>query len=135
MKRMLAILPAALCGMLLISERTSAGGSELEFVKLRQVPFPEVTIADSFWAPRRETNRVASIPVNLANLEKAKNLENLRLAARHQTNGYTGPVFMDSDVYKALEAASYSLATHPDAELDKRLDEIIGILAAAQQSD
>ena len=42
---------------------------------------------------------------------------------------------MDSDVYKALEAAAYSLATHPDPALDKRLDEIIAMLAAAQQPD
>src|SRR5580765_2367188 len=119
MKRMLAAMAAGCFGAAIISE--SAHGADVTFVKLRQVPFTDVVIADSFWAPRRETNRVASIPVNMANLEKAKNLENLRLAARHETKGYTGPVFMDSDVYKALEAASYSLATHPDAELDKRL--------------
>jgi hypothetical protein len=81
-----------------VSQLATAARSESGFVKLRQVPFTEVTIADSFWAPQRETNRVASIPVNLENLEKAKNLENLRLAARGETKGYTGTVFMDSDV-------------------------------------
>ncbi len=104
-------------------------------VKLEAVPFTRVEIADSFWAPRRETNRLASIPVNLANLEKAGNLANLRRAALGETNRYDGPVFMDSDVYKALEAAAYTLATHPDPELDRRLDEIIAVLAAAQQPD
>jgi hypothetical protein len=99
------------------------------------VPFPDVRIADAFWAPRQATNRIASIPVNLENLEKAGNLENLRLAAKRATSGFTGPVFMDSDVYKALEAASYSLATHPDPALDKRLDDIISVLAAAQMPD
>ena len=44
-------------------------------VRLDAVPFTDVTIADRFWAPRRETNRLASIPVNLDNLEKAKNLD------------------------------------------------------------
>ena len=103
--------------------------------KLEAVPFTRVEIADSFWAPRRETNRLASIPVNLENLEKAKNLSNLRLAALRATNGYEGPVFMDSDVYKALEAAAYTLATHPDPALERRLDEIIAVLAAAQHPD
>src|SRR5512137_982380 len=42
---------------------------------------------------------------------------------------------MDSDLYKALEAASYSLATHPDPALGKQLDDIIAIIAAAQQPD
>ena len=105
------------------------------FLKLRAVPFTEVQIKDAFWAPRREANRKVSIPVNFENLEKSGNLPNLRLAGQGATNGFIGPVFMDSDVYKALEAASYSLATDPDPELDKRVDEIIAILAAAQRPD
>jgi uncharacterized protein len=109
--------------------------SPAPLLKLRAVPFTEVKIQDAFWAPRRETNRLASIPVNLENLEKSGNLENLRLAAKRATQGFQGPVFMDSDVYKALEAAAYSLATDPDPALDRRLDDIIAILAAAQQPD
>lgn len=102
---------------------------------LRAVPFNDVTIEDTFWSPRRTTNRLVSIPVNLDNLEKAGNLENLRLAAKGAREGFQGPVFMDSDVYKALEAASYSLATEPDPVLGARLDGIIDVLAAAQQPD
>jgi uncharacterized protein len=111
------------------------GASPAPLAKLRAVPFTEVKIQDAFWSPRRETNRLASIPVNLENLEKSGNLENLRLAAKRATSGFQGPVFMDSDVYKALEAAAYSLATDPDPVLDRRLDEIVAILAAAQQPD
>ena len=85
----------------------------------------DVSIQDSFWAPRRETNRVASIPFSLQKLEEAGNLEDMRLAARGATKGFQGPVFFDSDLYKALEAASYSLATHPDPALEKQLDDII----------
>ena len=112
-----------------------AVASEQPLLKLRPVPFKDVKIEDSFWAPRRETNRVASIPFSLQQLEEAGNLENMRLAARGATNGFRGPVFMDSDLYKALEAASYSLATHPDPALEKQLDDIISLLAAAQQPD
>ncbi len=112
-----------------------AVASELPLLKLRPVPFTDVKIRDTFWAPRRETNRVASIPFSLRKLEEAGNLENMRLAARGATNGFQGPVFMDSDLYKALEAASYSLATDPDPALEKQLDDIIAILAAAQQPD
>jgi uncharacterized protein len=108
-------------------------GAEPLLPKLRAVPFKDVAIQDSFWAPRRETNRVASIPFSLQKLEEAGNLEDMRLAGRGATNGFRGPVFMDSDLYKALEAASYSLATHPDPVLDKQVDDIIRLLAAAQQ--
>jgi DUF1680 family protein len=112
-----------------------AAASDRPLLKLRPVPFKDVKIADSFWAPRRETNRVASIPFSLQKLEEAGNLEDMRLAARGATNGFRGPVFIDSDLYKALEAASYSLATHPDPALEAQLDDIIKLLAAAQQPD
>jgi DUF1680 family protein len=103
--------------------------------KLHAVPFTAVEISDSFWRPRQEINRTASIPVNLENLVKSGNLSNFELAAKGARVGFQGLVFMDSDVYKALEAASYSLATHPDPNLEKHLDEIIAVLAAAQQPD
>ena len=38
--------------------------------KLQPVPFTAVKITDSFWSARQETNRIASIPVSLDNLEK-----------------------------------------------------------------
>src|ERR1041385_6588352 len=85
--------------------------AESTLLKLRAVPFTQVHVADAFWAPRQETNRLASIPVNLAMLEKSGNIRNLELAAEHAFRGFTGPVFMDSDIYKAVEAASYSIAT------------------------
>ena len=51
-----------------------AAGAEQVLLKLQPVPFRDVTIQDSFWAPRRETNRVASIPFSLQKLEEAGNL-------------------------------------------------------------
>jgi DUF1680 family protein len=103
--------------------------------KLQAVPFTDVQIRDEFWAPRQEINRTVSIPLNFEMLEKSGNIKNLELAAAGAHEGFIGPVFMDSDVHKALEAASYSLATHPDPALAKRMDEIIARLAKAQQAD
>ncbi len=114
---------------------TLHAAEDAPLAKLRAVPFTAVRISDSFWQPRQEINRTASIPVNLENLIKSGNMSNFELAAKGVRAGFQGPVFMDSDVYKALEAASYSLATHPDPILEKRLDEIITALAAAQQPD
>ncbi len=75
-----------------------------------------------------------------ADVEKSHALENLRLAARKNrgeevTEEFYGMVFQDSDVAKWLEAASYVLAFHPDAELEQRVDEVIALLGAAQQED
>lgn len=48
---------------------------------------------------------------------------------------FYGFAFQDSDLYKWLEAAAYSLAQHRDAELEKRCDEAIDTICAAQQED
>ncbi|MGC8834946.1 MAG: glycoside hydrolase family 127 protein, partial [Armatimonadota bacterium] len=66
---------------------------------------------------------------------KSGNIRNFELAAAGAREGYSGPLFMDSDLYKVVEAASYSLATHPDPQLERRLDEIIAKIAAAQMPD
>src|SRR5450759_2448881 len=120
---------------LLASVRVPSFAADAPLLKLRPVPFTDVQIHDSFWSPRQDVNRTASLPLNFEMLEKSGNLRNLELAAARATSGFTGPVFMASDVHKALEAASYSLASHPDPALEKRLDEIIAKLAAAQLAD
>ena len=103
--------------------------------KLQAVPFTQVQIKDAFWSPRREVNRKVSLPHSLDMLEKAGNVRNFELAAKGAREGYSGPVFMDSDLYKTLEAVSYSLTTDPDPALQQRLDAIIAKIAAAQQPD
>ena len=127
------LLCASLLGLAALGQNAAANPPVM--LKLRGVPFTQVIIDDAFWSPRRETNRLSSIPVNLAMLEQSGNIRNFELAATGARTGYSGPVFMDSDLYKGLEAASYSLATDPDPALDRRLDAIIAKIAAAQQPD
>ena len=123
-----------LAGVLtLASSSGNAAGAPV--LKLKQVPFTDVAVRDSFWTPRQETNRIASIPVNIENIHTSGTVSNFVLAAEGETNGFAGPVFMDSDAYKAIEAASFSLANHPDPDLDRQLDTIIAKIAAAQQPD
>lgn len=104
-------------------------------MQLDPVPFTAVTINDAFWAPRRATNRTVSIPTSFVMLEKAGNLRNFDRAAEGKREGYEGPVFMDSDAYKAVEAAAYALAENRDPELEKLLDSVIARIAAAQMPD
>ena len=106
-----------------------------QLVNLKPVPFTQVTINDRFWTPRRNVNREVSLPHSLDMLEKAGNIKDFELAAAGAHTGYIGPVFMDSDLYKTLEAVSYSLATNPDAKLSARIDAIIAKMAAAQMPD
>ena len=50
-------------------------------------------------------------------------------------DGFYGMVFQDSDVAKWIESASYSLMNTPDPALESELDNVIGIIAGAQDQD
>lgn len=100
--------------------------------KARAIPLKQVEIRDQFWEPRIQTNRHITLPHLFEQLEQAGNIPNLRLAAEGKREGYQGPVYMDSDLYKAMEAAAYVLARHPDDPIREKLDEVIGVLERAQ---
>lgn len=111
------------------------GGVLMEKKYLRAVPLKNVDISDRFWAPRQETLRKVTIPHLFKMLEKAGNINNFRLARDKAREGYSGPFWMDSDLYKAIEAAAYVLAKHPDPDLEKQMDELINLISSAQMSD
>ena len=92
-----------------------------------------VRIADAFWATRIETNRTRSIPHNFKWCRQTGRFTNFAKAGKVMEGKFEGIFFNDSDVYKVLEGASYSLQAHPDAELEKQVDEVIAWIAAAQQ--
>ena len=99
------------------------------------VPFSAVRLSDEFWTARLETNRTVSIPFGFRKSEEEGRLRNFDHAARHD-GAYEGKMpFDDTDVYKLIEGASYSLQSHPDLELDHYLDGIIAKIAAAQEPD
>jgi len=102
---------------------------------IRPVPFTQVKFTDSFWAPRLETNRTVSVPYALRMNEETGRVDNFRKAARLMTGPHKGRRFNDSDVYKAMEAVAYTLRLHPDAALEKTLDDLIALIALAQEPD
>ena len=94
-----------------------------------------VTIDGGVWARAQAVNHDAAIPHGYRMLEKAGNLENLRIAAGRSGGQYRGPVFMDSDVYKWLEAAACEMARVPSPSLLATCNEVIDLVAAAQGAD
>ncbi len=101
----------------------------------RPVPFTEVTIGDRFWAPRIETNRVVTIPYDFQKCEETGRVDNFDKAAGKMPGPFQGIRFNDSDVFKVIEGAAYSLSLHPDPELDAYVDTLIAKIAAAQEPD
>lgn len=102
---------------------------------IRPVPVDAVTIDDAFWAPRRRQNREATIPSQHRQLWETGRFDNLLRVVGKYDGPFQGRYFNDSDVYKWLEAASWSLATDPDPELERQVDEAIAVVEAAQRPD
>ena len=98
------------------------------------VPFTHVTIADNFWAPRLRVNRKHTLATEYQQCQTTGRFDALRLTWKPgQPN--EPHIFWDSDVAKWIEAAAYSLATHPDPALAKQLDAVVDLVISAQQPD
>ncbi|NDV58492.1 glycoside hydrolase family 127 protein [Bacteroides sp. 519] len=103
---------------------------------IKEVPFTQVHLHDAFWSPRIEANRKVSIPSAFRECEKNGRFDNFALAGGLIKGEHQGDFsFDDTDPYKIIEGASYSLAVEYDAHLDAYLDSVITLIAAAQEPD
>lgn len=104
--------------------------------QISEVPFTSVHLSDCFWAPRIEANRTITIPAAFRECERNGRFDNFAIAAGLMKGEHRGDFsFDDTDPYKVIEGASYSLAVHYDKHLDSYLDSVIAIIAAAQEPD
>lgn len=103
--------------------------------RVTPVPFNHVQITDDFWSSRLETSRAVTIPYAFLKCEETGRIRNFEKAAGLLHGKHEGIYFNDSDVYKVMEGAAYSLQVHPDTMMRLYLDQLIRIMAAAQWSD
>jgi len=100
------------------------------------VPFTSVKLTDNFWAPRIRKNADVTIPIAFRYCETTGRIKNFEIAGGIDTGKFqTTYPFDDSDVFKIIEGASYSLQTYPDPKLDAYLDGLIYKIGLAQEDD
>ncbi len=122
------ILPLACLAMLESRAQT--------ILKMEPVNFSQVTINDDFWKPKIDKVATKTLAACIYQTEVATpRIRNFERVARKQGEAHEGIFYDDSDVFKALEAMAYSLKTHPNPEMEKKCDEWIDKIAAAQQPD
>lgn len=101
-----------------------------------QVPFTSVKVTDDFWGQRLKASRDVTIPLAFSKCEETGRYDNFVKAAHpSDTIKVGGLSFDDTDVYKTIEGASYLMQTYPDKKLDKYIDSVLVIVAAAQEPD
>ncbi|WP_303310826.1 glycoside hydrolase family 127 protein [Hymenobacter sp. BT730] len=102
---------------------------------IQAVSFTQVKLADNFWLPRLKTNTDVTIPASFQRCESTNRVKNFEMAAARTGKFATIFPFDDTDIYKTIEGASYSLKLYPDEKLDGYMDELIKKVAAAQEPD
>lgn len=125
--------PRAFFALVLASAlRASAAGD----YPIQPVPFTQVEVQDAFWAPRIRRNHDVTIPIALQHCYQTGRVDNFLKAARRMPGDFgTEYPFDDTDIYKILEGASYSLQMFPDTQLAAKVDKLIEIIGAAQEPD
>ncbi|TAL41433.1 MAG: glycoside hydrolase family 127 protein, partial [Chitinophagaceae bacterium] len=110
--------------------------SQTTLHKIEPVNFSQVNITDNFWRPKIDKVATKTLAACIYQTEVATpRIRNFEKVARGKGEEHEGIFYDDSDVFKALEAMAYSLKTHPSAEMEKKCDEWIDKIAAAQQPD
>lgn len=102
--------------------------------KIQPIPHENVVFQDQFWQPRLKMNREQTIPFQYEQCKQTGRIDAFKLEWKPGDEPVPH-IFWDSDVAKWLEAASYTYATHPDSNLDALMDEVIALIASAQQPD
>jgi uncharacterized protein len=103
--------------------------------RLKPLPINAVRLTDSFWQPRREINRTVTLPAQYQHCEETGRIDNFRRASGKKNVPFQGLFFNDSDVYKWLEAAAWTLATDHDLSLREMVEATITEIADAQHPD
>ncbi|MGE5519844.1 MAG: glycoside hydrolase family 127 protein [Candidatus Dadabacteria bacterium] len=103
--------------------------------QIQGVNFTAVKLADNFWLPRLKTNHTVTIPASFKRCESTGRVKNFENAADHTGKFCTTFPFDDTDIYKTIEGASYSLSLFPDPKMDAYIDTLIRKIGNAQEPD
>ena len=103
---------------------------------IEPVSFTSVDLTDHFWAPKIKINHDVTIPIAIEQSIISGRVKNFEIAGGKAEGEFCSQYpFDDSDIYKIIEAASYSLHSNPDPDLELTLDSLIDLIANAQEED
>jgi DUF1680 family protein len=104
--------------------------------RISAVSIKDVAINDSFWLPKIRVLQDTTIPYAFDKCDKEGRMENFLVAGGKKKGFYKGEMpFDDTDLYKIIEGASYSLVSKPDPKLDAYIDSLIEIIKVGQEPD
>ncbi|MBK7099693.1 MAG: glycoside hydrolase family 127 protein [Sphingobacteriales bacterium] len=112
-----------------------SAAAQMKDYSFKPVSFTSVHLSDNFWLPRIKINHTVTIPASFERCEKTGRVKNFEMAAAKSGKFCTTYPFDDTDIYKTIEGASFSLSLFPDKKLQTYIDSLIEIVAKAQEPD
>ncbi len=114
----------------------SAPQPETYSYPITAVNLNSIKLTDQFWLPKIKTIQDTTISYAIDKCEKEGRMENFLIAGGKKEGKVRGKMpFDDTDLYKIIEGASYSLIMSPDPKLEATIDSLISIIAIGQEKD
>jgi len=133
MKRLASsIVPAVFCATLFVQGVLQAR-AENENKMLTPVAVKKVEITDKFWAPKLTVYGDQTIDHSWKYVDSS--IQELINAAKPEKKPVRNGKWMEANLHKVLETAAYQLALDPKPELDRKVDEVVAVIAAGQRPD
>lgn len=100
------------------------------------VNIQNVILNDNFWLPKIKLVQDSTIHYAFNKCEEEGRMKNFLIAGGLINDTTQGKMpFDDTDLYKIIEGASYSLISKPNPDLDAYIDSIIAIIKVGQEPD
>ena len=118
----------------------------LNIAQERKLDFPDypignvdirnVKLTDDFWLPKIKLVQNTTVDYAFRKCEEEGRVENFLTAGGKKEGKFKGKMpFDDTDIYKIIEGASYSLVSQPNPVLEKYIDSLINIIGIGQEPD
>ncbi|MFA9389178.1 MAG: glycoside hydrolase family 127 protein [Prolixibacteraceae bacterium] len=129
--KLVSILMIVFLAVACAQPKTENPAYPIKAVNLRQVK-----ITDNFWLPKIKTIQQTTIAYAIDKCSTEGRMDNFLIAGGKMEGKTRGQMpFDDTDLYKIIEGASYSLISNPDPELETLVDSLIAIIAIGQEKD
>jgi len=100
------------------------------------VAIKDVVINDNFWLPKIKIIQDSTILYAFDKCSAEGRMDNFLIAGKVMEGKTKGQMpFDDTDLYKIIEGASYTLISKPNPALEEYLDSIISIIKTGQEAD
>ena len=138
MKKISFLIPlvtVVILGFYACNNSTKDQGGQAKDYPIKPVIFTDVKLNDDFWLHRIIRNTEVTIPIAFKHSESTDRINNFAVAGGLVEGEHIGKRYNDSDVFKIMEGAAYSLSVYPDKKLEQYLDSLISLIGAAQEED